>query len=370
MKLYYHHVGLPGAREDFPKTVYKDITLSHIKSIASSVSPSSTRAYNVLINVLRKSFPSGKFNCWGVPAGASSIIKRLSPGDVVLLVENASDEGTVPALCEVKVFLHNEYRRLSTALWGDEKYPYIFFFKTERLSLPWRDFVNAIGYSKNFNPRGKFYSIADSRLSSHGGSAAFVKALRQRWGVGTNEKYSRWQDRLDYEIRELPIDEEYRGQIERELRHLEVESLSGEPSLTEENEQEPITQLIAPRSVAFRASVRALYQDTCAACGLSVYSPQGKPEVEAAHIYPKANNGSDDLRNGICLCRFHHWAFDVGWFSIRDNLTMVVRSNVPESKEYARIRKLSGRSLRMPLDQRFRPHPTFLRGHRQLHNFE
>jgi predicted restriction endonuclease len=42
----------------------------------------------------------------------------------------------------------------------------------------------------------------------------------------------------------------------------------------------------------------------------------GKPEVQGAHIYPKGRDGSDDLRNGICLCRRHHWAMDAGWISI------------------------------------------------------
>jgi hypothetical protein len=36
---------------------------------------------------------------------------------------------------------------------------------------------------------------------------------------------------------------------------------------------------------------------------------------QAAHIVPKNKNGTDDPRNGLTLCRAHHWAFDAGLFT-------------------------------------------------------
>jgi hypothetical protein len=33
----------------------------------------------------------------------------------------------------------------------------------------------------------------------------------------------------------------------------------------------------------------------------------------AADLLAAETFGRDDLFNGIALCRFHHWAFDVGW---------------------------------------------------------
>jgi len=36
------------------------------------------------------------------------------------------------------------------------------------------------------------------------------------------------------------------------------------------------------------------------------------------------NGGSDDIRNGIALCQFHHWAFDPGWLSFTDDHEIIV----------------------------------------------
>src|SRR5262249_16488993 len=103
---------------------------------------------------------------------------------------------------------------------------------------------------------------------------------------------------------------------------------------------------------------------------LSLHSPDGHSEVQAAHIYPKAKKGSDDLRNGICLCRLHHWAFDVGWFSLLDDLSLILRPSLPTSDDFSSIRQLPATALRAPSDHRFRPHRLFLREHRRLHGFE
>ena len=53
---------------------------------------------------------------------------------------------------------------------------------------------------------------------------------------------------------------------------------------------------------------------------MKIYSPNTLYwEVEAAHIVPHRANGKDDILNGLALCRLHHWAFDVGWFTLEEN---------------------------------------------------
>src|SRR5215204_5568908 len=134
MRLFYHHVGLIGATEDFKKTVFAKVALA----VAEDNIPQDDPLRDELLSNLRSQFPSGSFNCWGVPEGAKFVIKNLSPGDYVLLVESTSpDGGSVPALCHVKAYWYHALRSLSLALWGDEKYPYIFFFDTEELNLEW-----------------------------------------------------------------------------------------------------------------------------------------------------------------------------------------------------------------------------------------
>ncbi len=76
MRLFFHHVGQKGADEDFKKTVYKDIS---IETVEGNV-PASYPYRHELINQLNQEFPTGLFNCWGVPAGAKSVINSPYAG--------------------------------------------------------------------------------------------------------------------------------------------------------------------------------------------------------------------------------------------------------------------------------------------------
>ena len=124
----------------------------------------------------------------------------------------------------------------------------------------------------------------------------------------------------------------------------------------------------AVRDTAFSRRVRALYDDRCAACGARRLSPEGVPEVEAAHLYPVAAGGPDDLRNGIALCRTHHWAFDHGWFAATDDRRILVADGTDRDPP-ATVARLAGDSLRDPDDTAFAPHPTYLAAHRRYRGF-
>lgn len=63
------------------------------------------------------------------------------------------------------------------------------------------------------------------------------------------------------------------------------------------------------RSRAFAREVLAQYDYACALCQSSIRF-SGLGEVQAAHIWGVAEGGPDDLRNGLALCRTHHWCFD------------------------------------------------------------
>ena len=97
-------------------------------------------------------------------------------------------------------------------------------------------------------------------------------------------------------------------------------------------------------------------------------------EVEAAHIVPHGSRGRDDIWNGLALCHLHHWAFDVGWFALRDDYTTIVSSKVHSLPsdfgkfgDYEFIRAISSSSTRIFLPRRIElhPHHNALRWHRQ-----
>jgi putative restriction endonuclease len=56
---------------------------------------------------------------------------------------------------------------------------------------------------------------------------------------------------------------------------------------------------------------RNLLTVVCAVCDVA-----NAKILEAAHIIPVDESGTDDPRNGLPLCRNHHYAFDESMFKI------------------------------------------------------
>lgn len=123
------------------------------------------------------------------------------------------------------------------------------------------------------------------------------------------------------------------------------------------------------RSSQFTRRVKEIYNNRCAACGVRRMSPEGSPEVDSAHIYPVAEGGTDDLRNGIALCKTHHWAFDNGWFSISDDRQIIINTSI-EREPPETVAALEGEKLVDPEEPDFAPHPKFLSAHRKLWGIE
>lgn len=67
-----------------------------------------------------------------------------------------------------------------------------------------------------------------------------------------------------------------------------------------------------PASAKFKQEVRKAYLSTCFICG--AHFPKtpynSTPGVDAAHIMPWNEYELDEVFNGLCLCKLHHWAFD------------------------------------------------------------
>jgi putative restriction endonuclease len=141
----------------------------------------------------------------------------------------------------------------------------------------------------------------------------------------------------------------------------EVPGFADEPAVFDR----PIVERVSSRpfrDAAFSEAVKSAYENTCAVTGLKIINGGGRPEVQAAHIRPVAASGPDSVRNGLALCGTVHWMFDRGLLSIDDDYTILMaKARVPDP-----IRRLinpDGR-LKMPR-QEFRPHPQFLRFHRE-----
>jgi putative restriction endonuclease len=123
------------------------------------------------------------------------------------------------------------------------------------------------------------------------------------------------------------------------------------------------TTLTRPfRDEAFRRQVRLAYDNRCAISGLRLINGGGRPEVQAAHIKPVASLGPDSVRNGIALSGTLHWMFDRGLISVGEDYRVLRASGL--SEDVTRLLRPEAKLL-LPNDETMRPHPTFLRFHRE-----
>lgn len=149
--------------------------------------------------------------------------------------------------------------------------------------------------------------------------------------------------------------------VESEIRTLSIDQWS--PYVQEERGLYQVSS--QKRDRAFRNVVLERYNQTCAVSGQRfVYKRY--IEAEAAHIIAKESLGTDDPRNGIALSRSAHWAFERGIFTISDQYEILVHpeaAKVQENKFF--VTELNGKSISLPSDPIFNPHPEALAWHRK-----
>lgn len=134
-------------------------------------------------------------------------------------------------------------------------------------------------------------------------------------------------------------------------------------------EQQPFRSSVVTsrlfRDHAFAKRIASAYDFTCAMTGLKLINGGGRPEIEAAHIRPvgSQHHGPDSPRNGLALSRTFHWLFDRGQISIADDYRIIlVEESIPEQLKRLLLRE---GKIRVPDDPLLRPHPQFLRYHRE-----
>ena len=118
------------------------------------------------------------------------------------------------------------------------------------------------------------------------------------------------------------------------------------------------------RDRVFRRVVLRAYDERCAITGLKFINGSGRAEVAAAHIRPVEASGPDIISNGIALSGTAHWMFDRGLISLADDLEILVSRQTNDPQGVRSIINKSGHAL-APRRKSDRPHPHFLRWHRE-----
>jgi putative restriction endonuclease len=86
----------------------------------------------------------------------------------------------------------------------------------------------------------------------------------------------------------------------------------------------------ATRISAFRNSIMSIYNYSCSICKIQLITIDGETIVDAAHIIPFRVSHNNDIRNGLALCKNHHWCFDRGLIAIDHKYRVIVSSLVEE----------------------------------------
>jgi putative restriction endonuclease len=118
------------------------------------------------------------------------------------------------------------------------------------------------------------------------------------------------------------------------------------------------------RDRIFRRVVLRAYDARCAITGLKLINGGGRAEVQAAHIRPVEENGPDIINNGLALSGTVHWMFDRGLISLEDDLRIKVSRQINDPDGVHAMINKSGHAL-PPLRPADRPHPHFLKWHRE-----
>ena len=130
--------------------------------------------------------------------------------------------------------------------------------------------------------------------------------------------------------------------------------------------EEPIEREKKIREPGFRRTIMRIYDYTCAVCELQILTLDGESVTEAAHIIPFSKSNNDDVRNGISLCKLHHWAFDRYLFSVDESYKVTVSDLMTEQGPTEwKLTAFNGKDILLPEREELYPAQEALAWHRE-----
>jgi putative restriction endonuclease len=115
------------------------------------------------------------------------------------------------------------------------------------------------------------------------------------------------------------------------------------PAFHEPAPRREVTTSRVIRSSAVIRQVKELHDYRCQVCGIRLETPAG-PYAEGAHIRPLGapHDGPDIEENVLCLCPNHHALFDLGAFSLADDLSLIASAEMALPRA---LRTVSGHQI-------------------------
>ncbi|RKU06069.1 hypothetical protein C6502_21525 [Candidatus Poribacteria bacterium] len=128
----------------------------------------------------------------------------------------------------------------------------------------------------------------------------------------------------------------------------------------------PIPEESPIRNAGFRQAIMGLYDYTCAVCRLRIVTMDGESATDAAHIIPFRISKNDDVRNGISLCKLHHWSFDKGLLSVSQTYQVLVSPLMSDQRPTEwMLTELQDKSILLPELNQLYPAQDALAWHRE-----
>ena len=151
MQAFIMHVGHPG-HVDIQYTITR--TRSFDELLDQLPRSAKERTYFESDPELHRAFPTGRFNCWGIPHLAEPSFKRTRIGDLVLFAPWIGiHDGGIHQLGVVKAKCPVACEVASRILWPDTPeeslFPLLLFFDTELGRRGWFEFLEDMGYKPN-----------------------------------------------------------------------------------------------------------------------------------------------------------------------------------------------------------------------------
>lgn len=120
------------------------------------------------------------------------------------------------------------------------------------------------------------------------------------------------------------------------------------------------------RRAGFRRAIMKIYKYKCAVCELDIRTASGASITDAAHIIPFSVSHNDDVRNGLSLCKSHHWAFDARLFSLNETYHVIIPPVSHEHEPTERmLNELRDKRIWTPPVERHCPDQEALAWHRE-----
>jgi putative restriction endonuclease len=125
------------------------------------------------------------------------------------------------------------------------------------------------------------------------------------------------------------------------------------------------------RETRFAFEVLPAYDFTCALTGYRMVAEDGTTILDAAHIHSFSKGGPCTVNNGLALSKTAHWLFDRGFWSLSDDLHVLVKKKgfYETGGLNLLLKPKDGLLLEKCPAPNNRPEPNYLAWHRAKHKF-